>query len=523
MTIKYIMTGGIIQLVAYGNQDIFLTSDPQITFFKVVYRRHTNFSIEVIPRTFINNPQFGTKVSCILSRDGDLVRKVYVVLELPKIGPFLDTTQELDPITKFAWVRKIGFAMINTIQIEIGDELIDEQYGDWLNVWYELTVPYNQNIDKLIGNVDKLTKYSNGKDPYLLFIPLQFWFNRITGLALPIVSLQYNHIRFNLQLNDFSKCYNLAPTHCININNDLVNFKQYEYISQTINGITSYAQYIHYDILEKKLYYTRVSPQPFVSAANTSNSTTCTSMVTTAQNSQYTITGLTSNFITVPANGATERVYSNPLINFNNIIIPSSFLLIEYIFLDDEERIRFAQARHEYLVEQLFATVPETINGLQKSYKVGFTQPCKELIWVAQLTTNIANNDTFNYTSNVIRNFDGSLMNGPIVLKESILFNGLERITFRDSAYFTQLQPYQYHRNNAKEGIHVYSFGTHPTKHQPSGAANFSRIDNVSLRINVIPTITTINTAKLRIYGVMNNILRIANGVSGLVFAIDYK
>ena len=508
------MTGGIIQLVAYGNQDIFLTSDPQITFFKVVYRRHTNFSIEVIPRTFINNPQFGTKVSCILSRDGDLVRKVYVVLELPKIGPFLDTTQELDPITKFAWVRKIGFAIINTVQIEIGDELIDEQYGDWLNIWYELSVPYNQNIDKIIGNVEKLTSYTNGKDPYLLFIPLQFWFNRITGLALPIVSLQYNHIRFNLQLNEFSKCYKLAPTHCIYIDSALVNFIQFEYISQTINSVTSYAQYIHYDILEKKLYYTRISPQPFVSPP--SSSTNSTSI-------QYTLTGLTSKFVTLPSIGATERVYSNPLINFNNVIIPNSFLLIEYIFLDDEERIRFAQARHEYLVEQLFATVQETINGLQKSYKVGFTQPCKELIWVAQMTTNIANNDTFNYTSNVIRNFDGSLMNGPIVLNESLLFNGLERITFRDSAYFTQLQPYQYHVNNGKEGIHVYSFGIHPTKHQPSGTANFSRIDNVSLKINVIPTITTTNTAKLRIYGVMYNILRIANGVSGLVFAIDYK
>lgn len=507
------MTGGLIQLVAYGNQDIFLTSDPQITFFKVVYRRHTNFSIEVIPRTFINNPQFGNKVACILSRDGDLIRKVHLVIELPKIGPFLDATQELDPITKFAWVKKIGFAIINTIQIEIGDELIDEQYGDWLNIWYELTVPYNQNIDKMIGNVDKLTSYTNGKDPYLLFIPLQFWFNRITGLALPIVSLQYNHIRFNLQLNDLSKCYNLAPTNCININNDFVNFKQFEYISQTVDNVTSYAQYIYYDILTKKLYYTRLSPQPFVSAQQPN----------TIVPDPYAITGLTSNFITSPVLGSTERVYTNPLINFNSITIPSSFLLIEYIFLDDEERIRFAQARHEYLIEQLFSTFQETINGLQQSYKIGFTQPCKELVWVAQLTTNITNNDTFNYTSNIIRNFDGSLMNGPIVLNESILFNGHERITFRDSAYFTQVQPYQYHRNNAKEGIHMYSFCIHPENHQPSGVVNFSRVDNPALRLNVIPSITTVNTAKLRIYGVMYNILRIANGVSGLVFAIDYK
>jgi hypothetical protein len=512
------MTGGIIQLVAYGNQDIFLTSDPQITFFKIVYRRHTNFSMEVIPRTFINNPQFGNKVACILSRDGDLIRKVHLVIELPKIGPFLDSNQELDPITKFAWVRKIGFAIINTIQIEIGDELIDEQYGDWLNIWYELTVPYNQNIDKMIGNVEKLFSYTNGKDAYKLFIPLQFWFNRITGCALPIVSLQYNHIRFNLQLNEFSKCYTLAPTNYIIIDNDFVNFKQFEYIYQTIDGVTSYAQYIYYDILTKQLYYTRISPQPFVSVSSTVNFN-----IPQATNTLFNITGLTSHFTTLPAIGAVERVYSNPLINFDSITIPNAFLLIEYIFLDDEERIRFAQARHEYLVEQLFTTFQETINGLQQSYKIGFTQPCKELIWVAQMTTNITNNDAFNYTSNVIRNFDGTLMNGPIILNEAILFNGHERITFRDSAYFTQLQPYQYHKNNAKEGINVYSFGIHPENHQPSGTCNFSKVDNISLRINVITSITTTNTAKLRIYGIMYNILRIANGVSGLVFAIDYK
>ncbi len=210
-------------------------------------------------------------------------------------------------------------------------------------------------------------------------------------------------------------------------------------------------------------------------------------------------------------------------INFNNIVIKNAFLLIEYIFLDDEERIKFSQARHEYLIEQLYATFEETINGLQQSYRVGFTQPCKELIWVAQMTTNIQNNDWFNYTKNVIRQFDGKLINGPIILEETLLFNGHERLSFRDSEYFTKLQPYQYHENNDIEGINVYSFAIHPEKHQPSGTANFSKIDNVSLRIKVISDITTNNTAKLRIYGIMYNILRIANGVSGVVFTIDYK
>jgi len=121
------------------------------------------------------------------------------MIELPRIDPFKDTNQELDPITKFAWDRRIGYAIINTVQIEIGDELIDEQYGDWLNIWHELTLRDEQNVDKIIGDVEKLTSYTNGKESYQLFIPLQFWFNRIAGLALPVVSLQYNHIKINLE------------------------------------------------------------------------------------------------------------------------------------------------------------------------------------------------------------------------------------------------------------------------------------------------------------------------------------
>lgn len=504
------MAGGIIQLVAYGNQDIFLTSEPQITFFKIVYRRHTNFTTEVIPRTFINTPQFGKKVSAILSRDGDLIRKIHIMIELPRIDQFKDANQELDPITKFAWVRRIGYAIINTVQIEIGDELIDEQYGDWLNIWHELTLKDEQNVDKMIGDVEKLTSFTNGKDSYQLFIPLQFWFNRIAGLALPVVSLQYNHIKINLELNDFDKCHILAPTHCITVTNDFVNFKQYEYLSQTVNNVTSYARFIHFDIIQKKLYILRISPNPFLSAQG-------------LQSSQFEIKGLTSNFVTSPAIDAVERVFKNSLINFSNIAIKNAFLLIEYIFLDDEERIKFSQARHEYLIEQLYATFEETINGLQQSYRVGFTQPCKELIWVSQMTTNIQNNDWFNYTKNVIRQFDGKLIDGPIILQETLLFNGHERLSFRDSEYFSKLQPYQYHQHNDIEGINVYSFAIHPEKHQPSGTANFSKIDNISLRIKVISDITTNNTAKLRIYGIMYNILRIANGVSGVVFTIDYK
>lgn len=529
------MAGGLIQLVAYGNQDIFITHEPQITFFKVVYRRHTNFTLEVIPQNFIQTPDFGKRVTSVLSRNGDLIRKIHLVVDLPSIPTFKDSQQNVDQIAKFAWVKRIGYAIIKTVEIEIGGELIDRQYGDWLNIWHELTVQNKKDISKILGDVKELTEFSNGKSTYRLFIPLQFWFNRIAGLALPVVSLQYNHIKINLELNDFNKCYVLTPTHTINIDNDFVNFEDFEYITQNVDGIISTARFIYYDYLNRVMYLSRVSDNGFLSVTETDP----TKIETDAQqkallyekdingnlvNGKYYIIGANSKFEAMPRINAFERIYTNRSINFKNIVLKNSFLLVEYGFLDDEERIRFSKARHEYLIEQIFFNGEEPIDGLHQSFKVGFTQACKELVWVSQLTSaiNTRNNDIFNYTNSLLINSNGDYAGRNIILQETLMFNGHERLSLRDSEYFSQIQPYQNHSHNPPEGINVYSFSIHPENHQPSGTANMSRIDNIDLRIVVTPEISFTNTARLRIYGIVYNILRISNGVSGLVFSIDY-
>jgi len=530
------MAGGLIQLVAYGNQDLYLTKDPQITFFKIVYRRHTNFSTEIIPQNFVHAPNFGKRVTCILSRNGDLIRKIHVVIDLPTIPPFLDDNQDIDIISKFAWVKRIGYAIINSVEIEIGGELIDRHYGDWLNIWHELTIPDRKNLNKILGNIPLLTGYSNGKQTYRLFIPLAFWFNRVAGLALPVVSLQYNQIILNLEINQFINCYTVTPTHTINIDNDFVNFEQFEYLTQTVNGISSLAKFIYYDILARTLYLERITDNPFLSLTVNDLSTIAEEAQqksllyainpTTGNliNAQFLITGLKSGFQAMPRINASESIYVNTSINFNNIILPNCFLLVEYGYLDDEERIRFSQARHEYLIEQLFYNGQESINGLHQSYKIGFTQSCKELVWVTQLSLATDNrlNDLFNYTDSLLRDDDGNLIGNNIIITETIMFNGHERISLRDSDYFTKIQPYQHHYHNPAEGINVYSFALYPENHQPSGTANFSKIDNVDLVITVSPIINFNYTAVLRIYGIMYNILRIANGISGTIWSIDF-
>jgi hypothetical protein len=120
------MAGGLMQLVAYGAQDVYLSANPQITFFKVVYRRHTNFALEAIAQTFTGSPDFGKKATCTISRNGDLIHKVYLQVDLP--------TLTVNSGATVSWVPQVGHALIEDVEIEIGGQRIDKHYGDWLKI-----------------------------------------------------------------------------------------------------------------------------------------------------------------------------------------------------------------------------------------------------------------------------------------------------------------------------------------------------------------------------------------------------
>ena len=204
------MTGSILQLVAYGIEDIFLTNDPQITYFKVVYKRHTNFSREEIRQNFIQRPDFNSQVSANISKNGDLMEKSYLILTLPEIKSFVD-----DDITKVAWVRYPGYSLIDTVSIEINGRQICKHYGEWMMLWNEMFNPKakEDSFKKMIGDVPELTEYSNGKNSYKIYIPLQFWFCRTSANALPLVSLEYSDIKVNLSLKDWNDCVLVTPSH----------------------------------------------------------------------------------------------------------------------------------------------------------------------------------------------------------------------------------------------------------------------------------------------------------------------
>ena len=169
------MALGLLLLVSVGKENIYLSSEPEITFFKITHKRHTNFSIETIAQYFKSPPDFSRRVTVNLSKNADLLEKIYLYVELPDI--IMENHSVLPTgIKNFAWVKKIGLALINFVDLEIGGILIDRHYGDYLNIWAELVVSYGKKsaLQNMIGNVDLLTNYSNGKNTYSLYVPFNF-------------------------------------------------------------------------------------------------------------------------------------------------------------------------------------------------------------------------------------------------------------------------------------------------------------------------------------------------------------
>jgi hypothetical protein len=178
--------GGVIQIVATGQQDVYLTQSPVLTFFKGVYRRHTNFAIESIENTFNGNPAFGQKVSAVIARSGDLVHKVYLRVELPSIAG-----------TAVAYVDAVGHSLIKDVTLTIGGTQVDKHYGEWLSVWNELTLPESKHSKylELIGQRPSLTTTGSAVTGEVIYVPMEFWFNRNAGLALPLIALAYHEVK----------------------------------------------------------------------------------------------------------------------------------------------------------------------------------------------------------------------------------------------------------------------------------------------------------------------------------------
>jgi hypothetical protein len=426
------MGGGLLQLVAYGAQDVYLTGNPQITFFKVVYRRHTNFAIEAIEQTPTGSNSLGSRVSFQITRNGDLIHRVYFYGVITASGTATDAV---------ALVPNFGHKLLKTIELEIGGQRIDKHYSEWLYIWNELSLPigkrdgYNVMVGANARNIS--TKLVVGEN-YELYVPLEFWFCRNVGLALPLIALQYHEVKINI-----------------------------EYESEALMKDTNAANYTFQEEIKT--------------------------------------TGYTANNALAPL-GTTV-----------SLKLDKATLWVDYIFLDTDERRRFAQLSHEYLIEQLQFTGADSITSSgdsMKSIRMNFNHPCKELVWTIKNTgTNVYWN---NYSTAGGGTSNDHLDSTNPVTNAKIMLNGNDRFATRKGDYFSLVQPYQHHENTPDkfhQGINVYSFALKPEEHQPSGTLNMSRIDTAVL------SLSSSMTGIISIYAVNYNVLRILSGMGGLAYS----
>jgi hypothetical protein len=327
-------------------------------------------------------------------------------------------------IKKFAWVEKIGCALVNFIEIEIGGTIVDRHYGDWINIWSELTISmgHRKSYNKMIGNIPELVDYSTDKKSAILYIPLSFWFCLDTGLGLPLIALSNSDIKFHIDFNDIDYCYKLSPSYFINITNNFCIFKQGEYFYQNYQNNKVIGEFIYFDSIEQKLYYNPIKGK--------------FSIPTIAEDTKYKLVGNESGFI-VNIKPDTVVVKDEDYFKFNKPSLINAYLVVNYIYLDNFERYNFINNSHEYLVP-VIQTLPEQIvYSTNSSYKLPLINPTKLLVWRAILTANLTNNNQFNYTSLPYTDTPEFLIN-----KNLLIINSINRMDLDSYIYYTILQKY---------------------------------------------------------------------------------
>jgi hypothetical protein len=505
------MGGGLMQLVAYGAQDIYLTGNPQITFFKVVYRRHTNFSMEAIAQTFNGTAALGGDVSATISRNGDLVHRLY----LQHSSTYTKNTDGDNE--NVGLVERYGDSLIKECELEIGGQKIDKHTSMWNRVWSDLseknpsghfgasanpavnaaTAGNGTLYQKMTGNGFGLNSDNddggnnglNGNDgngavngfAYRvganaarggsitvsnITIPLNFWFCRNPGLALPLIALQYHEVKVKMTFETLGNLVRSSPTN---------HFQDSVVATTALVGVTN----------------------------------------------------------------------------------PNFTLFADYIYLDTDERRRFAQVSHEYLIEQLQIS-DNNINTASPTIDLNFNHPVKELVWCMRNETRRGGPNEMGRNC-VPAAQVGDYSAGPASLDGmggnfQLKLNGHDRFAERDARYFTRVQIWEHHsgygsvptiaidggnggdendpdalKTHGVDAIAVYSFALKPEEHQPSGTCNFSRIDNAQLIGRALRVETTrgtqdvlhasANNVKLTIFAVNYNVLRIMSGMGGLAYS----
>jgi len=539
------MAGGLMQLVAYGAQDVFLTGTPEITFWKVSYRRHTNFAMESIEQTFSGQADFGRRVTCTISRNGDLCYRTYLQVTLPEINQSLNPNQSAGVGVYARWLDYIGEQMIAQVEVEIGGQRIDRQYGDWMHIWNQLTMSSEQQRGyfKMIGNTTQLTYITdpgfadvsgpcatvggpnqvcaprNTLPETTLYIPLLFWFCRNPGLALPLIALQYHEVKINLDIRPIGECLWAVST--ISANSGTVSLSAA--YQQSLVAASLYVDYIFLDTDERRkmaqnpheYLFEQVQFTGDESVGSSSNKIKlnfnhpCKELIWVVQpdaNVDY-CSSLDAGGILYRTLGAQPFNYTDSIDALPNAIHafggPSS-----------------VSGDNGFITTSGLFDMPGAVEASGPSGAAGNTSQWGQIPFgtgANESASLVSDAGTFVLAETAL---DMHCWGENPVVTAKLQLNGQDRFSEREGSYFDVVQPYQHHTRAPDTGINLYSFALRPEEHQPSGSCNFSRIDNAVLQLVLSsPTVAGVATAKVRVYAVNYNVLRVMSGMAGVAYS----
>jgi hypothetical protein len=543
------MGGGLMQLVAYGAQDVYLTGNPQITFWKVTYRRHTNFAMESIEQTFNGQADFGRRVTCTISRNGDLAYRTYFQVTLPEINQSMAKANDNGVYAR--WLDFPGEQMIAQVEVEVGGQRIDRQYGDWMHIWNQLTLTSEQQRGyyKMVGNTTQLTylidpTFANVDGPCdssaprqvcaprnalpetTLYVPFQFWYCRNPGLALPLIALQYHEVKINLDIRPIDECLWAVNS----LSHTTGSCKSTTPYNQSLVAASLYVDYVFLDTDERR----RMAQNPHEY------------LIEQLQFTGDESVGSSSNKIRLNLNHPVKElvwvVQPDQNVDYCGSLECGSLLykiLGAQPFNYTDAVDALPNALHAFAgKESVGASASDYISASGLFHDAGAGDVTPFAYWDYSVAGGGAGlgADSRGFSDGAAAHLSAVSDAGSFVLAETALdmhcwgenpvvtaklqLNGQDRFSEREGSYFDLVQPYQHHTRNPDTGINVYSFALRPEEHQPSGTCNFSRIDNATLQLVLSnATVEGTRTAKVRVYGTNYNVFRVMSGMGGLAYS----
>jgi hypothetical protein len=421
------MTGGSLSLTASRGvgQDV-ININPQITFFKKMYKRHTNFGIEAIQQTLTSTVNFGKNTEISILKSGSLITDMHFEFTLPPAagddgvdndGNSMNSQRVeenigcVDNFKGYArWVNAVGFAIVNEIKLKFGSNVIDKHTGLWYDVWNELTDP-NRKEWPLVGKFNDRDLIGTSQfEKTRYYVPLKFYFNRNAGLAIPIFLLNENELKIEISLKGLSTLLTFGKNLDVGATAPVIN-------SRSLTGFKFYANYVFLEQDEESRIQNSLPSEYLVETLDIKDNTT--------------------------SGGVTNLVFENPT---KELI---------WVF------------RHpDRIATGSITNVPFENNPGEDS---------------------INPNDIFNYSRSG-KNLDLGYGSRDPFSKLTIQINNNDRFEQTDATFFRTMQPYKYHsnipggidKNSKKQFVYVYSFALNPEEYQPTGSFNFSIGDELT-------------------------------------------